>query len=94
MTVGYATYSEESGVMEPHQHAEETVVIIASKDGYVFWGPDKDQLHQKEKLCKGMILHIPENEWHVFTYDDGGFVDIVFIYGTSGNIRPEDQIKK
>lgn len=94
MTVGYAAYSVESGLMEPHQHAEETVVIIDSKDGYVFWGPDKDQLHQNVKLCKGMILHIPENEWHVFTYDDGGFVDIVFIYGTSGNIRPEDQMKK
>lgn len=93
MTVGYASYSEESGVMEPHHHAEETVVIIDSKDGYVCWGPDQAHLPQRVKLCKGMILHIPENEWHVFTYDDGGFVDIIFIYGTSGNIRPEDQGK-
>lgn len=94
MTVGCASYSEESGVMEPHRHAEETVVIIDSKDGYVLWGQDRDQLLQKVKLCKGMILHIPENEWHAFTYDNGGFVDIIFIYGASGNIRPEDQIKK
>ncbi len=37
-----------------------------------------------------MILHIPENEWHAFHYDEGGCVEIVFIYGQGDNCRPED----
>lgn len=90
MTVGYATYDASSGIMEPHHHAEETVVIFDVKDGYVGWGPEQGHMTQRVKLKKGMILHIPENEWHVFTYEPGGFVDIIFIYGTSQNIRPED----
>lgn len=94
MTVGYAGYREKCGVMEPHRHAEETVVIFDVKDGYVCWGDEKDNLTYRQKLERGMILHIPENEWHAFTYDEGGFVDIVFIYGTSDNVRPEDNGKQ
>ncbi|MGE4485464.1 MAG: hypothetical protein AB7C97_10190 [Oscillospiraceae bacterium] len=90
MTVGYASYSEEYGIMEPHCHAEETVIIFDAKDGSVCWGPEKDNLTHSRKLERGMVLHIPENEWHAFYYEPGGFVDIVFIYGTSENVRPED----
>lgn len=90
MTVGYASYSAKCGEMEPHRHAEETVVIFDAKDGYVCWGEEKEHLPNRQKLERGMILHIPENEWHAFVYDEGGFVDIVFIYGTSDNVRPED----
>ena len=37
-------------------------------------------------------LHFPELEWHVFEWDEGGYVDALFIYGQVDNIRP-DQIK-
>lgn len=93
MTVGYASYSAKSGVMEPHHHAEETVVIFDVKDGRVCWGDSRDNLDHSRKLERGMILHIPENEWHAFYYEEGGYVDIVFIYGTSENVRPEDNKK-
>ena len=41
MTVGYALYSKEYGEMEPHSHAEETVIITKSVNGYVSWGDRK-----------------------------------------------------
>lgn len=91
MSVGYALYSEEYGIMEPHRHAEETVIITAAKDGYVSWGDQANNLRHSLKLESGMVLHIPENEWHVFTYDQGGYVEIIFIYGNSENLRPEDK---
>lgn len=91
MSVGYALYSEEYGVMEPHNHAEETVIITRVKDGYVSWGEHANNLTHSLKLEAGMVLHIPEKEWHVFTYDQGGYVEIIFIYGNSENLRPEDK---
>jgi hypothetical protein len=91
MTVGWAIYNSEYGIMEPHHHAEETVIITKVKDGWISWGKTPKNLSQKVKLEEGMILHIPENEWHVFTYDDGGYVEIIFIYGSTSNLRPEDK---
>ncbi len=93
MTIGFGTYSIESGIMEPHQHAEETVYITKSKHGRLRYGPDKNDLPIVVPLEEGMLLHIPELEWHVFEYDEGGMVEIMFIYGQVDNIRPED-IKK
>ena len=80
MTVGFAHYSVESGPMEPHQHAEESIYILDAQDGWSEFGPEKDRLTRKVTLTKGMLLHIPENEWHVFRYAEGGFVDILFVY--------------
>lgn len=94
MTVGYALYNKEYGSMEPHAHAEETVIITNAFNGYVSWGNKKNELYHTVKLEEGMILHIPENEWHVFHYDEGGYVEIIFIYGQSDNCRPEDTLKK
>ena len=90
MTVGYAKYSSEYGVMEPHAHVEETVIITKVKDGWVSWGDSKDNLTGTKKLEEGMVLHIPDDEWHVFTYDEGGYVEIIFIYSGIDNVRPED----
>ena len=90
MTVGYAHYSAESGPMEPHNHAEETVVVIGAKDGFVRRGPSKDNLNEKFALKAGTVMYFDELEWHVFEYADGGFVDIIFIYGQVDNIRPEE----
>lgn len=35
-------------------------------------------------------MHFPELEWHVFGYDEGGFLDALCIYGQVTNIRPEE----
>ncbi len=80
MTVGFAHYSADAGPMEPHQHAEEAIYVTAARNGWVEYGPQKDQLETKVDLAAGMILHVPAGEWHVFRYAKGGFVDIVFMY--------------
>jgi hypothetical protein len=90
MTVGFARYSAESGPMEPHHHAEEVVYILDAKNGWVRYGPEKDKLGDPVPLESGMILHNPSLEWHVFEHGEGGFVDIVFIYGQVDRIRPEE----
>jgi hypothetical protein len=94
MTVGFAHYSVESGPMEPHNHAEEVCYIVDAKDGWVRCGPEKDQLGEKTPLEAGMTMHNPHLEWHVFGYEEGGFVDIVFIYGQVDNIRPEEMMNE
>jgi hypothetical protein len=93
MTVGFARYSAESGPMEPHHHAEETIYVVDARDGYVRPGTAADQIGDRVQLEAGMILHFPELEWHVFEWDEGGYVDALFIYGQVGNIRP-GQIKR
>ena len=77
MTVSFCRYAAESGPMEPHQHAEETVVIIDAVDGWIRKGPTKDRLTEKVTVRKGTILHFDELEWHVFEYGEGGFIDAV-----------------
>lgn len=91
MMVGYALYSAEYGKMEPHAHAEETVIITKAINGYVSWGDEKNHMKDTIRLLEGMVLHIPENEWHMFHYDEGGTVEIIFIYGQTENCRPEDK---
>jgi hypothetical protein len=93
MTVGFARYSEESGPMEPHHHAEETVVVLEAEKAWVRYGDDRDSLSGRIKLENGMILHFEELEWHVFGYDKGGYVEIIFIYGQVNSIRPEEIIR-
>jgi hypothetical protein len=94
MTVGFGHYSEESGPMEPHQHAEEIFHILSAKNSWVRYGPSRDRLETPVTLEKGMTLHIPELEWHVFEFKPGGHVDAIFFYGQVDNIRPEEIIKK
>lgn len=91
MTVGYALYSKEYGEMEPHSHAEETVIITHSEKGWIEWGNTKDNLSHRCELEEGMVFHIPKGEWHVFRYAEGGCVEIVFIYGQTDQVRPEDK---
>jgi len=90
MTMGFAHYSDESGPMEPHHHAEEIVFIINSKDGWVRKGNHNDSLGEKIPLEVGMTLHFPPLEWHVFEFKPGGYVDIIFFYGQVDKIRPEE----
>lgn len=90
MSVGYAIYSQVYGLMEPHAHAEETVIITSVKEGSFSWGKTKDDLYNSIKLEEGMILHIPQDEWHVFNYERDGFIEIIFIYGETSNLRADD----
>jgi len=94
MTMGFAYYSEKCGIMKPHHHAEEIVYIIDAKNSWVRYGPKENQLGEKIILKPSMILHFDELEWHVFGYDSGGFVDIIFFYGQVNNIRPEEIYEK
>jgi mannose-6-phosphate isomerase-like protein (cupin superfamily) len=90
MTVGFGHYSDDSGPMKPHRHAEEVVYIVSSKAGRICYGTAPDDLDLVVPLEPGMILHIPEGEWHVFEFEPGGHVEIIFIYGRVENIRAED----
>ncbi|MDF2874787.1 MAG: hypothetical protein K0R22_1470 [Sporomusa sp.] len=94
MTMGFAHYSRESGPMAPHNHAEETIYVVDSKAGWVRYGSAADKLENKAVLQPGMILHFTELEWHVFEYEAGGYVDIIFFYGQVDNIRPEEIMQK
>lgn len=80
--IGYCRYCQEAGPMEPHMHAEETVQILSSDRAWIRYGPEKDNLSFKIPLEKDMTLHIPPREWHVFEYEDGGSLEILFIYGS------------
>ena len=90
MTVGFATYCEKVGAMQPHHHAEETIYVVSSDRGWTRYGDTPDNLLYKQPLEAGMILHFDELEWHVFEYEPGGSVQIIFIYGQVDNIRPEE----
>ena len=81
MTVSFCHYSAESGPMEPHNHAEESVVVLSCKDAYVKWGSGKDSLEHTVELHEGDLMHFPPLEWHVFGYKEGGYLDALCIYG-------------
>jgi len=82
MTMGFAHYSGKSGPMDPHHHAEEIVYILSATDGWIRHGGfgEEPALGDKIPLEAGMTLHFPEKEWHVFQFDLGGHVDIIFFY--------------
>jgi hypothetical protein len=89
MSLGWARFTGEYGPMEPHQHAEESIIVIDAKNGYVRYGSEKDQLCQRISVTSDTVLHFPDQEWHVFEYDEDGYVEILYFYAQSDNIRPE-----
>lgn len=91
MTVGYTTISDHCGPMEPHKHAEETILCLSSSGGKVHWGDSKDDLTEVYEMKPGTVLHIPPEEWHVFSIASGGFLEFIFIYGSTDDVRPEDK---
>ncbi len=91
ISYGFTFYSNEVGQMEPHQHAEEVCFVVYSKGGWARFGQQADALQEKVPLETGMILHIPAHEWHMFSYDEGGSLEIMFMYGQVDNVRPEDE---
>ncbi len=90
MTMGFSHYSDESGPMQPHQHAEEICYVLESANGWVERGESPEHLAQPTSLSPGMTLHIPALGWHVFRWLPGGHLDIIFFYGQVDHIRPED----
>ena len=94
MTVSFCQYSAESGPMAPHNHEEESVVVLACKDAFVRWGSGPDSLEHTVSLQPGDLMHFPELEWHVFGYEEGGFLDALCIYGQVTNIRPEEILQE
>lgn len=94
MTVSFCRYSAESGPMAPHNHAEESVVVLDCRDAFVRWGSGPDNLDHTVYLHPGDLMHFPELEWHVFGYEEGGFLDALCIYGQVTNIRPEEILQE
>jgi len=90
MTVGTALYADEFGPMEPHNHAEETVYILDADRAWVRWGASPDDLSNRIDLEAGVVINTPSLEWHVFEWEPGGHIELLFIYGQVDNIRPED----
>ncbi|HEX9115529.1 MAG TPA: hypothetical protein VGA61_05640 [Anaerolineae bacterium] len=86
MTCGWATYSARSGPMQPHHHAEEVVVVLSTDRSYARYGGNGEaptELGPRLPLEVGMVLHFPAMEWHVFEYEEGGHLDIMFYYSQS-----------
>jgi len=93
MTVGTALYADQFGPMEPHNHAEETVYVLEADRAWVRWGPSADDLPNRIDLEAGVVINTPALEWHVFEWERGGHLELLFIYGQVDNIRPEDMEK-
>ena len=55
-------------------------------------GNDK-ALTERIDLEPGVVINTPALEWHVFEWQPGGHVELLFIYGQVENIRPEDMEK-
>ena len=91
MTMGFAHYSQESGEMAPHHHAEEAIYVLEAKNSWARFGKDEMTLGDRIKLESGMTLHFPAWEWHVFGFNEGGYLDIIFFYGQADQIRPEEK---
>jgi hypothetical protein len=90
MTVGTALYADKFGPMKPHNHAEETVYILDADRAWVRWGAGPDDLPNRIDLETGVVINTPSLEWHVFEWEPGGHIELLFIYGQVDNIRPED----
>jgi hypothetical protein len=87
VTMGFAHYSIDYGPMAPHRHAEEIVFVLDSDRSTVRhggFGDGPDALGEQIALERDMILHFPENEWHVFGYEEGGHLTIAFFYPSPG----------
>lgn len=93
MTVGTALYADTFGSMEPHRHAEETVYVLEADRAWVRWGGGADDLPHRIDLQPGDVINTPAWEWHVFEWQPGGHLEILFIYGQVDDIRPEDMEK-
>lgn len=89
LTMGFARFGKEQGVMTPHIHVEEGMYVIDCANAYARWGDTEQTLGERHPVRPGMIMWAAEGEWHVFEFDDGGFLDIVFALPVSKLERPK-----
>lgn len=75
-------------ILNPFQNS--FIDVAGTPLGYVRTGASPHQLGSQIPLEGGMTLHFPPLEWHVFEFEPGGHVDILFIYGQVDHIRPEE----
>jgi mannose-6-phosphate isomerase-like protein (cupin superfamily) len=75
---GIARYAAEYGALEPHVHGEEVCYVISADRGRVRFGESREKMDQVLSLETGMLIHAPAGEWHVFEYDQGGHIEIVY----------------
>jgi mannose-6-phosphate isomerase-like protein (cupin superfamily) len=89
MTMGIARFDKNLGPMNPHAHAEEGMYVIDCANAYIRCGSSADTLGERELIKPGMIIFVPEGQWHVFEFEDGGFLDTVFCLPVGSIDRPE-----
>jgi hypothetical protein len=90
MSFGRSMFSLAYGAMQPHNHAEEIIYVLATKAGRVRFGATKDCSEGNVVLQPGMVLHFAPMEWHVFEFDEpDGYSDVLFFYAQTDNLRPE-----
>ncbi len=82
MNVFICRYSEESGVMEPHKHGEETIYVTTADRAYMRFGDSPDSLSGRIPLYAGLMAHFKKDEWHVFEYEKGGHLELICMYGS------------
>lgn len=91
ITYGFARFSAETGPTTPHHHAEEICYVLDAQKAWVRFGLNEEELGKKIPLESGFSMHIPALEWHQFSFEEDGFLEIIFIYGQVDNIRPEEK---
>ena len=52
-----------------------------------------DDYIERIDLEPGVVINTPSLEWHVFEWEPGGYIELLFIYGQVDDIRPEDMEK-
>lgn len=90
LSFGFAHFSYQKGLPDPHHHAEELCFVLKCDKAFVRFGPASDSLGERHRLEQGMSLHIPELEWHQFVCEENGSLEILFFYGQTDSIRPEE----
>ena len=64
--------------------------MLNADRAWVRWGPSRAELTERIDLEPGVAINTPALEWHVFEWEPGGHVELLFIYGQVDHIRPED----
>lgn len=85
MTVIFARFAPEYGVMESHYHETEYMYVIDARDAVVSYGDTLDELSERKRtLKKGDILRPHNGEWHRFDFtSQDGFVDFLNFFAVS-----------
>lgn len=86
LVMGFARFDS---AMDPHQHVEECMYVVDCYQAYARCGESKDTLGERHAIQPGMFMWADQDEWHVFEFEDGGFMDIIFCLPRQSFVRPE-----